>query len=147
MRTVFFSNVIVFACAVDAGQRPRNVFCRYRVTMPPCLLPTGSPLGSIVLFSLSEKGSVSLDDFWRCIGYVLQLGGTEEGGADWDEASLLTERIHRAFEDRDDMADFAAITSGISILCSSSVEEKVGCTFLDTQIYQVLCIGQVLGCN
>lgn len=71
-----------------------------------------------------------LDDFWRCIGYVLQLGGTEEGGANWDEASLLTERIHRAFEDRDDMADFAAITSGISILCNSSVEEKVGCTFL-----------------
>ncbi|CAM9219015.1 unnamed protein product [Laminaria digitata] len=78
-----------------------------------------------MLAEVEVEGSVSLDDFWRCIGYVLQLGGTEEGGADWDEASLLTERIHRAFEDRDGMADFAAITSGISILCSSSVEEKI----------------------
>lgn len=51
----------------------------------------------------------------------------EEGGPGWDEASLLAERIHHAFEDRDDMVDFAAITSGVSILCQSSLEEKVIC--------------------
>lgn len=77
------------------------------------------------MLHLHEQGTVSLDDFWRCIGYVLQLGGMEEGEADWDEASLLAERIHHAFEDCDDMVDFAAITSGVSILCQSSIEEKV----------------------
>jgi len=57
--------------------------------------------------------------------YVLQLGGAGEDTAEWDEAFLLTECIHRAFEDSDGVVAFAAITCGISILCRSTLEEKV----------------------
>ena len=60
---------------------------------------------------------------------MLQLGGTGDGTAEWDEAFLLTERIHRAFQDKDGVVVFAAITCGISILCQSTVEEKVGASY------------------
>lgn len=66
-----------------------------------------------------------MNDFGRCMGYVLQLGGLQEGEPGWDEASLLAKRIFDAFQDSDDKVDFAAIMSGISIICQSSVEEKV----------------------
>lgn len=72
----------------------------------------------------AQQGSLGLDDFWRCICYVLQLGGIRDGTADWDEAFLLTECIHQAFEDADGIVDFAAITCGLSILCQSTVEDK-----------------------
>lgn len=72
-----------------------------------------------------KQGTLFLDDFWRCIRYVLQLGGRKEGGAEWEEASLLAGHIHQAFEDSDGTVDFAAITSGVSILCQSSLDEKV----------------------
>lgn len=72
-----------------------------------------------------KQGTLALDEFWRCIGYVLQLGGTGEGTTEWDEAFLLTECIHRAFEDKDGVVAFAAIACGISILCQSTAEDKV----------------------
>lgn len=77
----------------------------------------------------AEQGSLGLEDFWRCMCYVLQLGGTRDGTTDWDEAFLLTECIHRAFEDSDGVVAFAAITCGLSILCQSTVEDKVRARF------------------
>lgn len=86
-------------------------------------VPTDAPSFK---FMHQNQGTLALGDFWRCIGYVLQLGGTAEGTVEWDEAFLLTERIHRAFRDEDGVVAFAAITCGTSILCQSSVEDKVG---------------------
>eukprot|EP00752_Nemacystus_decipiens_P007742 g6921.t1 len=83
-----------------------------------------------ILAESEVMGSLSLDDFWRCICYVLQLGGTRDGTAEWDEAFLLTERLHRAFEDTDGVVAFAAITCGLSILCPSTVEEKILVAFV-----------------
>lgn len=73
-----------------------------------------------------DQGTVALDDMWRCISYLLQLGGTSEGTAEWENAFFLAQRIHRAFQDNDGIVGFAALTYGISILCQLSVEDKVG---------------------
>ncbi|CAM9476334.1 unnamed protein product [Ectocarpus fasciculatus] len=78
-----------------------------------------------ILAEVTVTGTVALDDMWRCIGYLLQLGGTREGTAEWDNAFFLTQRIHRAFQDHNGIVGFAALTCGISILCELSVEDKI----------------------
>ncbi len=72
---------------------------------------------------------------------MLQLGGAGDDTAEWDEAFLLTECIHRAFEDSDGVVAFAAITCGISILCHSTVEEKVSarCEADKMEIFFPMC--------
>lgn len=77
--------------------------------------------------------------------YVLQLGGTRDGTTDWNEAFLLTECIHRAFKDTDGVVAFAAITCGLSILCQSTVEDKVGPVLsVSLKSWEVRLIGKVL---
>eukprot|EP00903_Cladosiphon_okamuranus_P015661 g14463.t1 len=83
-----------------------------------------------ILAEAEVMGSLGLDDFWRCICYVLQLGGTREGTTDWNEAFLLTECIHRAFQGSDGVVSFAAVTSGLSILCQSTTEDKILVAFV-----------------
>ncbi|CAM9311953.1 unnamed protein product, partial [Hapterophycus canaliculatus] len=98
-----------------------------------------------MLAEVAIGGTLALGDFWRCIGYVLQLGGTALGSFEWDEAFLLTERIHRAFQDDDGVAAFAAIACGTSILCQSSVEDKilVAFTLFDTDGDEMLALEEV----
>ncbi|CAM9234992.1 unnamed protein product [Discosporangium mesarthrocarpum] len=83
-----------------------------------------------VFAEVAPQGTLSLPDLWRCTGYVLRLGGVEEGGQSWNEARELVERIHIAFADEEGKADFTAITCGISILCPSSVDDKVLAAFV-----------------
>ncbi|CAM9385209.1 unnamed protein product [Ectocarpus sp. 4 AP-2014] len=87
-----------------------------------------------IVAEVTVTGTVALDDMWRCIGYLLQLGGTSEGTVEWDDAFFLTQRIHRAFQDNDGIVGFAALTCGISTLCQLSVEDKilVAFTLFDT---------------
>ncbi|CAB1112380.1 unnamed protein product [Ectocarpus sp. CCAP 1310/34] len=87
-----------------------------------------------IVAEVTVTGTVALDDMWRCIGYLLQLGGTNEGTVEWDDAFFLTQRIHRAFQDNDGIVGFAALTCGISTLCQLSVEDKilVAFTLFDT---------------
>lgn len=75
---------------------------------------------------------------WRCVGYLLQLGGTSEGTVEWDDAFFLTQRIHRAFQDNDGIVGFAALTCGISTLCQLSVEDKVGASS-ETSVQRTPC--------
>ncbi|CAM9206750.1 unnamed protein product [Choristocarpus tenellus] len=84
---------------------------------------------------VSMKGTLTLSDFKRCIGYVLQLGGVEKGGVAWNNAAVLAERIHKAFANSDGIAEYATIICGLSILCPSSIEEKVNSTGVVSNVF------------
>lgn len=125
-----------------SSQNSRNMAIKGSGRMPStCFFEIKMPLFATYLSNKHvsyNQGTLALADFWRCMGYVLQLGGTAEGTVEWDEAFLLTERIHSAFEDDDGLVAFAAITCGTSILCQSSVEDKVGAGFYRPELAQKL---------
>ncbi|CAM9990495.1 unnamed protein product [Scytosiphon promiscuus] len=120
----------------DMVARARQLLCLDRFDMEGLM----DMLGEV-----ATAGTLALDDFWRCIGYVLQLGGTAEGTVEWDEAFLLTERIHRALQDDDGVVAFAAITCGTSILCQISLEDKIQVAFVlfDTDGDEMLAFEEV----
>ena len=83
-----------------------------------------------ILSESAPDGSLTKDGFLKCIQNVSALSGSKSWGSGFDTAMELGGKIFESFDEGGEgRVDFAELTSGLSILCNSSMKDKVITTF------------------
>ena len=80
----------------------------------------------------------------QCVYHLIQLGANLESEAELNDAMGLAGRIFSAFDtDGTGEVDYAALTSGLSVLSTAGMDDKISTAFL---LYDVDGDGKVRVC-
>merc|ERR1712167_554641 len=97
-------------------------------------------MGKLLCFDVPEvfeifaeaapEGYLDRRAFHQCFDYVIAAGGGHDSPADEAKAYVVVDRLFNTFDtDGNGVVDYAELASGLSVLCTSSMSDKINNAF------------------